>query len=306
MTAFLRVADAMEETDPKFKVWVKQVRDVAYNAEDVLDKFELLSHAFMAKNSVVSFGHQRYHVRYGIPEQRSRSVAVNNELYDCCGDAFLLEEAEIVGIEKPKRQLIGWLVEGRTWLNAVSVVRMGGLGKMTLVKKCSGGCKYMLPDNDCGSRVIVTTRFAHIASTCCQQIDGDLVSSTLGGISVRILKRCAGLLLAIVAISGILATKDQSRIDEWEMLHRSLGAEMEESAKLESTKKVLSLSYNDVPYYLKICFLYLSIFPEDHLIEKMKVSTLDHLSSSSLATVCVDTSFSRCRHFKFVFMMFGH
>ena len=39
-------------------------------------------------------------------------------------------------------------------------------------------------------------------------------------------------------------------------------------------EKVLSLSYNDIPYYPKICFLYLSIFPEDHLIEKMKVIQL--------------------------------
>ena len=53
MTAFLRVADAREESDPQLKVWVKQVRDVAYDAEDVLEKFKL--HAFMAKDSVVSF-----------------------------------------------------------------------------------------------------------------------------------------------------------------------------------------------------------------------------------------------------------
>ncbi|GMP83699.1 hypothetical protein CsSME_00037520 [Camellia sinensis var. sinensis] len=32
--------------------------------------------------------------------------------------------------------------------------------------------KYVLPDNNCGSRVILTTHFAHIASTCCEQTDG--------------------------------------------------------------------------------------------------------------------------------------
>ncbi|KAH0974599.1 hypothetical protein GBA52_016498 [Prunus armeniaca] len=39
--AFLRVADAKEDSDPQLKVWVKQVRDVAYQIEDALDIFRL-------------------------------------------------------------------------------------------------------------------------------------------------------------------------------------------------------------------------------------------------------------------------
>ncbi|KAL7188114.1 hypothetical protein ACSBR1_038052 [Camellia fascicularis] len=50
------------------------------------------------------------------------------------------------------------------------------------------------------------------------------------------------------------------------MLYRSLGAELDGNDKLESMKKALSLSYNDLPYYLKNCFLYLSIFLEDKQI----------------------------------------
>ncbi|KAL7188054.1 hypothetical protein ACSBR1_037991 [Camellia fascicularis] len=41
MSAFLRVADAKEECNPELKVWVKQVRDAAYDTEDVVDKFKL-------------------------------------------------------------------------------------------------------------------------------------------------------------------------------------------------------------------------------------------------------------------------
>ncbi|KAL7166708.1 hypothetical protein ACSBR2_037387 [Camellia fascicularis] len=150
--------------------------------------------------------------------------------------------------------------------------------------------KHMLPDKNCGSHVILTTRFADIASTYCNETDGNgftltplspeeswtlFCNKTFQGnlcppnfkkISLRILKRCEGLPLAIVAISGVLATKDRSRIDEWEMLYCSLGAELHDNDKLESMKKALSLSYNDLPYYLKICFLYLSIFPEDQQI----------------------------------------
>lgn len=40
--AFLRVADALEESDDELKVWVKQVRDVVHEAEDLLDELELV------------------------------------------------------------------------------------------------------------------------------------------------------------------------------------------------------------------------------------------------------------------------
>ncbi|KAL7188045.1 hypothetical protein ACSBR1_037982 [Camellia fascicularis] len=167
MSAFLRVADAKEKSDPGLKVWVKQVRDAAYDTEDVLDKFKLhLAHhdgdgfggflrkvfyfakTLIARHQIaseiqriksrvinISEGHKRYHDKYGILEHDSRSNVVNNSWYDYCGDALLLEEAKLVGIEKPKRQLMEWLVEGGSGLKAVSVVGMGGLGKATLVKK---------------------------------------------------------------------------------------------------------------------------------------------------------------------------
>ncbi|XP_073152655.1 disease resistance protein RPM1-like [Henckelia pumila] len=55
--------------------------------------------------------------------------------YDTRGDALLLEEAEVVGIEKPKKQLLEWLMQSDDGLKVISVVGMGGLGKTTLVKK---------------------------------------------------------------------------------------------------------------------------------------------------------------------------
>ncbi|PON63331.1 hypothetical protein PanWU01x14_132410 [Parasponia andersonii] len=40
--AFLKVADTLEDNDEELKVWVTQVRDIAHDTEDALDKFTLL------------------------------------------------------------------------------------------------------------------------------------------------------------------------------------------------------------------------------------------------------------------------
>ncbi|XP_059639126.1 disease resistance protein RPM1-like [Cornus florida] len=307
----------------------------------------------------------------------------NNKLYDSQGDALLAPEAELVGIDKRKQELIHLLVDQADdsgVLKVVSVVGMGGLGKTTLVKKVYDDAavkkhfeshawltvsesakmvellqdmiqqlfgeieqsvpqglremdinklkkvineflqersylvvfddiwsiddweavRYALPKNNSKSRIILTTRFEDIASTSCKEIDGNVYrlnplsweeswtlfcrkafqgcSSScpphLEDIAQSILKRCGGLPLAIVAIGGVLATKSHSRIDDWDMLNRSLGGELQGNNKLQSMKNILSLSYNDLPWYLKICFLYLSIFPEDHEIECMKLIRL--------------------------------
>ncbi|XP_059646508.1 putative disease resistance protein At1g50180 isoform X2 [Cornus florida] len=164
MRAFLRVADAKEELDPELQVWVKQAREVAYDTEDLLDEFILrLAHhhgdgfcGFLRKiscsiknlkarhriaseirriKSRVENIHQRYRDRFSISEYGSSSTVVNNTWYDSRGDALLLEEAELVGMDGPKKQLIGWLVEDTPKLKVISVVGMAGMGKTTLVKK---------------------------------------------------------------------------------------------------------------------------------------------------------------------------
>uniref|UniRef100_A0A7N0U630 NB-ARC domain-containing protein n=1 Tax=Kalanchoe fedtschenkoi TaxID=63787 RepID=A0A7N0U630_KALFE len=92
--------------------------------------------------------------------------------------------------------------------------------------------------------------------------------------SQAILKKCGGLPLAIVTISGVLISKNQAEPHNWNQVNGSLGAELEDNRRLRSTYKILSLSYNVLPYHLIACFLYMSIFPEDHLIERLKLIRL--------------------------------
>ncbi|KAI8546989.1 hypothetical protein RHMOL_Rhmol07G0161700 [Rhododendron molle] len=409
MTNFLRVVDEVEERDPNLKVWVKQVREAAYDTADALDMYMLrLGHqhgagfrGFLRKVSCfiktlkarhqiasevkrikskfvdISAGYQRYSNIYHTIEQRSSSTHSGVAWYDSRPDAVLLQEADLVGIEKPKSQLIQWLVDEDPQLKVLSVAGMGGLGKTTLTRKVYDDAtvkrrfqthvwitasetfkveellkdmirqlfeearqqlpqgmdnmdttslkriindflqqkryvfvlddvwcipawhffKIIFPECNCGSRIVLTTRNVDLASSaskeyhgsvyplqplpreqswelfCKKAFHGNPCPSHLEYLSRDILKRCDGLPLAIVAIGGLLLTKE-NRTDEWERINRSLGAELESNDKLRSMKKILSLSYFDLPYYLKICFLYLSIFPEDFFIDHMRLIRL--------------------------------
>lgn len=405
--AFLRVADVKEETDPYLKVWVELVRDVAYDMEDVLDEFKLrlthfhgrgLSSSFLklcyflknlkARHRIASDIQeikirvkriQKGRSRYNMVGTESNSVGlVNRRLAMYQGDARLLEEADLVGIGEPKKQLIEWLMKNDSGRQVVSVAGMGGLGKTTLVNQVYddpkvkklfkvhawitvtrsfkmedlledmvqqiftvirkpvpqevskmdsnrlrekikdllrqsrylivlddvwdvevwGAINLALPSNRYGSRIMVTTRNAEVASSTCVEshdfvynleplpaedswellckktFQGNPCPPSLEEICRCILERCGGLPLAIVAISAVLATKDKASVDEWAMLCKTIGPEIEGNVKLDNMKRVLSLSFNDLPYYLKSCFLYLCMFPDFRKIENMRLIRL--------------------------------
>ncbi|KAK8662496.1 hypothetical protein V6N13_092069 [Hibiscus sabdariffa] len=83
----------------------------------------------------------------------------------------------------------------------------------------------------------------------------------------EMLKKCGGLPLAIVVLGGLLATK-QTRV-QWEMVHRNiLKGFQTQGHQYNAVNAILALSYNDLPYQLKPCFLYLGHYPEDWEISK--------------------------------------
>ncbi|KAL6595432.1 hypothetical protein ACP70R_047772 [Stipagrostis hirtigluma subsp. patula] len=153
--------------------------------------------------------------------------------------------------------------------------------------------KYALPENKNSSRVITTTRIETVARACCadhpeyvykmeplsdqdsrrlffKRIFGseDACPSNLKKVSAEILKKCGGLPLAIVTTSGLLANQPNKLLEQWEYIRDSLGSNLEVSPSLEGMRQVLNLSYQHLPGYLRTCFLYLGIYPEDYTISK--------------------------------------
>jgi disease resistance protein RPM1 len=160
--------------------------------------------------------------------------------------------------------------------------------------------KHALPCNDRGSRIVITTRSDLIGVSCRESLSDKVhklqplsqykawelfckkafqtefqrcCPRELVRMSMDIVKKCEGLPLAIVAIGGLLSTKEKVPL-EWRKLLDSLSSELECNPHLTSITNILSLSYHDLPCYLKPCYLYFSIFPEDYSICSLRLLRL--------------------------------
>lgn len=157
---------------------------------------------------------------------------------------------------------------------------------------------HAFPDCNCGSRIIFTTRLGKLAESientshvyelqplpeneawtlfCMRAFRGEpkaVCPPELEEMSRDILRKCEGLPLAIVAIGGLLSKKKNEGL-EWKKVRDCLATELKSNNELGSLRRILQLSYDNLPYYLKQCYLYLSVFPEDYLIKRMKVIRL--------------------------------
>ncbi|XP_047045507.1 disease resistance protein Pik-2-like [Lolium rigidum] len=83
-----------------------------------------------------------------------------------------------------------------------------------------------------------------------------------------ILERCRGIPLAIAAIGGLLANRPKVS-SEWTTLQEHIRPELE-SAALD-VKRIISLTYDGLPYNVKFFFLYMSIFPKNHEIRRTRL-----------------------------------
>lgn len=92
----------------------------------------------------------------------------------------------------------------------------------------------------------------------------------LRSVSKKIIEKCDGLPLAIIFISGLLANKAPTE-DEWDRVQKSIGCGLPKNPDVKCMMQILSLSYFDLPHYLKTCLLYLSVFPEDSIIDKKRL-----------------------------------
>lgn len=72
--------------------------------------------------------------------------------------------------------------------------------------------------------------------------------------------------LAIICISSMLASECSNQKERWEHVRDSLG--LAANFTLEMMRKIINLSYKELPSHLKTCFLYLGMYPEGYKIDR--------------------------------------
>ncbi|XP_047969207.1 disease resistance RPP8-like protein 3 isoform X2 [Salvia hispanica] len=153
--------------------------------------------------------------------------------------------------------------------------------------------RNVFPDNGDGSRIMLTTRLYDVASYPGPSIKpyelglldevqswsllkekvfpNQECPSDLENIGKDIARSCKGLPLAIVVIAGLLSTVTENPSSWLEVAGTLKSATTDEKNHI---KKILSLSYVELPQLLRPCFLYMASFPEDHEIYTTKLIRL--------------------------------
>ncbi|KAI9080490.1 hypothetical protein K1719_037604 [Acacia pycnantha] len=159
--------------------------------------------------------------------------------------------------------------------------------------------KLALPNHDSASRILITTRnedLARYATTYeednmfhlqrlseseswelfCKKTFSSSCPSHLEPICRLMVEKCEGLPLAMSVLSGLLSTKNKNNVEEWVMAQRVLNnVEQREDSNSPYLNKILSMAFDDLPHrHLKSSFLLMSVFPQNHMIEPMKLVRL--------------------------------
>ncbi|KAL8056602.1 hypothetical protein ABFX02_04G129600 [Erythranthe guttata] len=125
--------------------------------------------------------------------------------------------------------------------------------------------KMFLPDNNNGSRILVTTRLLRLAmdiGSCSpyqlnlldEEQSWDLLSQKIYA------EKCCPVELEVIGRSIAKNCREN-----WKYVEEDVTSAVSNQDD-EFCMKILFLSYNNLPIYLKPCFLYFAVFPEDYTI----------------------------------------
>ncbi|KAG5011994.1 hypothetical protein JHK82_024168 [Glycine max] len=347
MRSYLHDADRRQNDNERLRNWISEIREAAYDSDDVIESYALRGASRRKLTGVLSLI-KRYaliinkfieihmvgsHVDNVIA--RISSLTRNLETYGIRpeeGEASNSIYEDIIGVQDDVRILESCLVDPNKCYRVVAICGMGGLGKTTLAKvyhsldvksnfeslawayisqHCQArdvqeGILFQLISPSLEQRQeIVNMRDEELArmlyqvqeEKSCLVVLDDIWSvdtwkklspafpngrspSVVGSkivLTTRItISSCSKIrpfrklmIQAIIVLGGLLASK--STFYEWDIVFKNINSYLRREGQEQCLGEVLALSYYELPYRLKPCFLHLAHFPENLEIPTKKL-----------------------------------
>ncbi|GJN36459.1 hypothetical protein PR202_gb25364 [Eleusine coracana subsp. coracana] len=228
-------AGFIPNTDALASSWIKQVRDAAFELEDVADECSYLSsndgRSWVEVRSWLALSRRLRRAR-----ERLRQLSAAKELYGIrpvnsrmlADSAHFIRKEEVVGFDDHEKKLLEWIAEdAEPQRTLIAVCGMGSIGKTTLVTRVY--------------KEVATSHFEYAAWVAVSQ--GFTTDDLLGKI-LKELRR-----------HSEFALRNACNNLVWDKSSDDLG--------IGEAASILNLSIDDLPHHLKKCFLSCSVYPED-------------------------------------------
>ncbi|THF97827.1 hypothetical protein TEA_010645 [Camellia sinensis var. sinensis] len=227
--------------------------------------------------------------------------------FDCFSWAFISQQCNLR--EVLEGILIGLTSPSLDKRKKIKIMKLGELVEELFQVQSQKKCLVVIDDiwkaqdweilspafpnkKDASSKILLTTRKKEVASYADQPHELRTLtedeswklfekkastefepSTEMMELGKEMVKHCGGLPLAIVVLGGLLANKH--KMEEWKEVSKNIRHYLNKKGKGSHggvlVSDILALSYQDLPYHLKACFLYLSHFPEDYDIRAEKL-----------------------------------
>ncbi|KAL4203632.1 hypothetical protein AMTRI_Chr01g128970 [Amborella trichopoda] len=285
MNAFMEDVEKKKSTYGLVKAWVEQVREVMYDAEDILDEFMIKMENQQRFFNKIIIHHQvgtkikgikaRIHSiaqrrnTYDIHRKEDEGTSSNSALFK--GEYLLrahpfINEEDIVGLQK----------DVNSWWDVVSLMGMGGIGKTTLAKKV-----YQMEETkrhfDCRSWIereinpslermdneqLQKCLYLYVADKKFLLVLDCVWSETLCNDIIASLHNCniGSKIILTTRLSGVASSV---QVRNWS---HNLQPSEEEDAWSLLCRRIVRY-YNDMPPHLKYCFLYCSLWIAEGFID---------------------------------------
>ncbi|QCD97432.1 disease resistance protein RPM1 [Vigna unguiculata] len=257
-------AEEKKEHNQALREWLRQIQNVCTDAEDVLDGFEYQSsrkqvvkasgsirvkvdHFFSSSNSLVF----RLRMAHQINDVRERLDKIAAD-----GNKFGLERIDVDNRLVQRREMTHSHVDASDVVGRESdrdeIIKL-------LMQSHPDGDKSLSPQN-CLSLFV---RWAFKDGQEKQHPD-------LMEIGKEIVKKCRGVPLAVRTLGTSLFSA--SDIEKWEFVRDHEIWNLKQ--KREDILPALKLSYDQMPFHLKHCFAYFSLFPKDFRFINTEITNL--------------------------------